>query len=589
MGLRFPASDIPPQARALYLVSHARWIPARDYIPVPLSPGCSQSGDAFDLSLSFYRSISPVHKAYQENVGVDGAMSLSVLCNGALWGLVIGHHRQPHRATCATRHHAAAIIQAFGIALEARLTRPARKAWRTGAAAQSVILSRLAMADDCLDALMDGAPSIADLLPGCTGAALVWNRHGASHVRTLGETPPPADIPALALWIRSEAKDPVFSCDCISGRLPLFASHFEKASGVLSMQFEDPRHPLLLLFRPEVIRTVSWAGKPEKLAGPDGGASLPRRSFELWAEAKRNHAQPWSPGDLETAADFLAAVNLILAQEARRHQFKAAEDAAREAIRTKNDNLKLEAQNRALAAAQKETEASNRELEAFSYSVAHDLRAPLRSINGFCQIIEEDCADQLDETARGYLGRVRRAAELMAALIDDLLRLAQITQGDLTYATVHLSQIAAQIAESLSESAPERRADFMIAPGISVRGDARLLRVVMQNLFSNAWKFTAREPAARIEFGSEPAGGQSVLYVRDNGVGFDMGHAGKLFGAFQRLHSVHEFPGSGVGLATVQRIIDKHGGRIWADAAPGEGAIFRFVIPEGPGGAAEQG
>ena len=241
-------------------------------------------------------------------------------------------------------------------------------------------------------------------------------------------------------------------------------------------------------------------------------------------------------------------------------------------------NRKLAAQNQALATAKAVTEAANRELEAFSYSVAHDLRAPLRSVDGFCQILDEEYSSKLDETGRNYLSRVRGAAQHMGTLIDDLLHLARITQGDLARSTVNLSQIAAQITDGLHDSAPERAVEFTIAKDIIVSGDPRLLRVVLENLFSNAWKFTAAQPVAHIEFGSELIDGQTVLYVRDNGVGFDMAYAGKLFRAFQRLHSVHEFPGTGIGLATVQRILNKHGGRIWAEASPGRGATFLFVL-----------
>ncbi len=241
-------------------------------------------------------------------------------------------------------------------------------------------------------------------------------------------------------------------------------------------------------------------------------------------------------------------------------------------------NRKLAAQNQALATAKAVTDAANRELEAFSYSVAHDLRSPLRSVDGFCQILDEDYSDKLDDTGHSYLGRARRAAQHMGTLIDDLLHLARITQGDLTCSTVNLSQVAAQIRDTMCDNMPERAVDFSIAEDLIVSGDPRLLRVVLENLFSNAWKFTATQPAARIEFGSKLLDGQTVLYVRDNGVGFDMAYAGKLFRAFQRLHHVHEFPGTGIGLATVQRIINKHGGRIWADAAPGEGATFFFVL-----------
>jgi PAS domain S-box-containing protein len=241
-------------------------------------------------------------------------------------------------------------------------------------------------------------------------------------------------------------------------------------------------------------------------------------------------------------------------------------------------NRQLAKQNEQLAAAKAITEASNRELEAFSYSVAHDLRSPLRSVNGFCQILDEEYAGCLDETGRGYLDRVRKAAKHMGALIDDLLRLASIVQGDLSRSNVNLSTLAGHIKGNLCDSDPHRIAEFVIDQGIVANGDPRLLRIVLENLFSNAWKFTAKEPATRIEFGLEKAGGETVFFVRDNGVGFDMAYAAKLFGAFQRLHSAKDFAGTGIGLATVQRIVHKHGGRIWAESKPGKGAIFRFVL-----------
>ncbi len=583
MGLRFPASDIPPQARALYRVSHQRWIPAGDYDPVPLVPKRNQRGEPFDLSFSLYRSISPIHQAYQHNIGADGAMSLSVLCDGALWGLVIGHHRRPHRVSAQSRHHAAAIVRAFNVSLGGRLTR-ARTSARGALPPHSSMLAKLAVAEECLIALTEGEPSIVNLLPGCAGGAVVWTDNGASHVRTLGETPPPDDTAALALWVRSSAGEPVFSCDCISDRFPPFLAHREKASGVLALLFEDARQPVLLLFRPEVIRSVSWAGKPEKLAEPNGSLSLPRRSFDLWIEAKRNHSEVWRPGELDIAADLLATVNFVLVQEARRLRLKEAEQVAlaanRASVEFLANNRRLAAKNRALAAAKSAIEASNRELEAFSYSVAHDLRSPLRSVDGFSEILEEEYADRLDETGRDYIGRIRRSAQRMGTLIDDLLRLARITQGGLSLSRVNLSDIAAEISDELQRGPSGRRAEFMIAPDILASGDARLLRVVLENLLSNAWKFTASQPVACIEFGSEPMGGQTVLYVRDNGVGFDMAYAGKLFGAFQRLHGADEFPGTGIGLATVQRIVNKHGGRIWAEAALGKGATFRFILSD---------
>lgn len=223
--------------------------------------------------------------------------------------------------------------------------------------------------------------------------------------------------------------------------------------------------------------------------------------------------------------------------------------------------------------------AANKELEAFSYSVSHDLRAPLRSIDGFSQILLDDYLDALDEAGKDYLRRVKDAARRMGELIDDLLDLSRTTRQELRREVVDLSALARIVATDLQRGEPERRVEFIVSGGLSVVGDARVLRVVLENLLGNSWKFTAKKPQARVEFGLTEYEGARAYFVRDNGVGFDMAYSGKLFGAFQRLHSSEEFEGTGVGLATVARIVHRHGGKVWAEGKVGEGATFYFTLP----------
>lgn len=226
-----------------------------------------------------------------------------------------------------------------------------------------------------------------------------------------------------------------------------------------------------------------------------------------------------------------------------------------------------------------ELEEANKELDAFNYTVSHDLRTPLSIIDGFSQALLENYAATLDARGRDYLQRICGATQRMADLIDALLGLSHVTRAELVWEVVDVSALARAIATDLQRCEPTRQAEFVIADGVVAHGDARLLGVVLENLFSNAWKFTARQPQARIEFGSLPQReGSLVFFVRDNGVGFDMVHADKLFRAFQRLHGRTEYPGTGVGLATVQRIIQRHGGRIWAEGAVGQGATFYFTL-----------
>ena len=221
------------------------------------------------------------------------------------------------------------------------------------------------------------------------------------------------------------------------------------------------------------------------------------------------------------------------------------------------------------------------ELAAFSYCVSHDLRAPLRAIDGFSQALLTDHAGQLNAEGRRYLERVRSATQRMAQLIDDLIGLTRITRSPFHRGPLDLTGIARRTLAALAERDSHRLPATEVAEHLHAEGDARLVQLLFETLLDNAWKFTSRKPAARIEVGSEHRGGEQIFYVRDDGEGFDMRYADKLFSPFQRLHSAKDFPGTGIGLATAQRIVHRHGGRIWAEAATGKGATFFFTLAEG--------
>jgi PAS domain S-box-containing protein len=223
-------------------------------------------------------------------------------------------------------------------------------------------------------------------------------------------------------------------------------------------------------------------------------------------------------------------------------------------------------------------EAANKELEAFSYSVSHDLRAPLRSIDGFSQALLEDYHDKLDKNGKSHLLRVRNAAQRMGQLIDDVLDLSRIHRAEMSRVSVDLSSLANEVMEELRHAQPRNHVNVSIEPGMSAVGDPQLIRLFLQNLLENAWKFTSKHDQARIEVGSSETDGKKVFFVKDDGAGFDMAHADMLFAPFQRLHAQTEFPGTGIGLASVQRIIHRHGGRIWAESEVEKGATFFFTL-----------
>jgi PAS domain S-box-containing protein len=290
----------------------------------------------------------------------------------------------------------------------------------------------------------------------------------------------------------------------------------------------------------------------------DGEPFLRADGSEQWI---RWEIQPWRQTDGSIGG-------LVLFSEELTRQHRAEEE-----IRSLNTSLEQRVRDRTA-----QLEAANRELEAFSYSVSHDLRAPLRGIDGWSLALLEDYGDKLDARAREYLDRVRSETQRLGMLIGEMLRLSHVARTEMRCDAVDLTSMVHAIAARLRETEAERELEFLVQPGLTVSGDAHLLEIALTNLLDNAVKFTRPRPHARIEFGRQDGAGETVFYVRDNGVGFEMAHAGMLFGAFQRLHKVSEFPGTGIGLATVQRVIRRHAGRVWAEAQPEKGATFYFTI-----------
>ena len=272
--------------------------------------------------------------------------------------------------------------------------------------------------------------------------------------------------------------------------------------------------------------------------------------------------------EVESRSAALESSNSQLQQQADEREKTSAE------IQRLNVQLEQRVTERTI-----ELERANKELEAFSYSVSHDLRTPLRAIDGFSQALLEDYTEQLDDTGRDYLMRVRAGAQRMGHLIDDLLKLARVSRSELHREKIDLSAIAKNIVDELHENNPQRNVTVNITSGLTVDGDSQLLRIALENLLSNAWKYTGKRTEAHIELGMRTHNGEPCYFVADNGAGFDMAYSNKLFGAFQRLHDAKEFPGTGVGLATVQRIIHRHSGCIWAEAAVDQGSVFYFTLP----------
>jgi light-regulated signal transduction histidine kinase (bacteriophytochrome) len=283
----------------------------------------------------------------------------------------------------------------------------------------------------------------------------------------------------------------------------------------------------------------------------------------------------WQPIEIEFVTHIANHLGVAIQQAELLAQLRA-EIAERQQAEQRVQSL-----NQGLRQAVLELKAVNNELEAFSYSVSHDLRAPLRSIDGFSQALLEDYGGQLDLTGQDFISRIRAATQRMGNLIDDLLTLSRVTRSSIRMESVNLSQLAKRVATDLQQSCPERQVEFELAPDLLVYGDAHLLQVVLENFLNNAWKFTAKQPQPIVAVGKiHSDDGSSIYFVSDNGAGFDMAYVDKLFSPFQRLHRMQDFPGNGIGLATVQRIIHRHGGRVWAEGVIDRGATFYFTLAD---------
>jgi light-regulated signal transduction histidine kinase (bacteriophytochrome) len=292
------------------------------------------------------------------------------------------------------------------------------------------------------------------------------------------------------------------------------------------------------------------------------------------------HLEPSTILEAQTAKGWLFVIGSSLLLYLLLRRYQARNERAIESQRVARDEVRLmnEELERRVAERTRQLEVVNGELESFAYAVSHDLRAPLRSLSGFSQILLDTASKQLDEGSRKPLQRIQEACQKMTALIDDLLKLSRLSRSEFNVRPTSLSQIATEAASAVRERNPGRNVALDLQAHLDVLGDARLLRIALENLFDNAWKYTARTPEAHIQFGCDLRGIEPVYFVRDNGVGFDMAYASKLFIPFQRLHAEAQFAGTGIGLVTVQRIIVRHGGRIWADAKPEQGATFYFTL-----------
>jgi two-component system, chemotaxis family, sensor kinase Cph1 len=579
LGLRFPASDIPAQARALYRRNWLRIIVDAAYVPSPIVPPTAADGAPIDLSAASLRSVSPVHLEYLRNMGVGASMSVSLLRDGALWGLVACHDRAPRYLPYEVRAACEFLGQTFSVQLGTLADEAERDYALTLAALRGELLNRTARGDAWPEALVDGEPGLA-AIAGAGGAA-VW-RDGRAY-RT-GAAPDDAQIAALVRWLDEGGADR-YETDALAAAFPPAAAYAAVASGLLALAIGGTRGDYLLWFRPEAVRTVTWAGNPHKpvhaanqpaasaaanaagdTAAPgDSGAGTadgsppepavpgrlhPRRSFAAWSETVRGQALPWRAAERNAALairDHIVEIVLRQAEELER----------------------LNAELRR----------SNEELEAFGYIVSHDLKEPLRGIHAYADMLMADHHDALDEDGRGRIETMKRLSVRMDGMLDSLLRYARAGLMELDLVPTDMQRLLEEVLDNLDARVRAADAEIVVSrPLPTTPCDPIRAGAVFQNLIANAIKYND-SPRPRVEIGWDRRDAVHVFHVRDNGIGIPADQHKEIFRIFRRLHGRTQYGGgSGAGLTIARRLVERHGGRIWLESHAGQSTTFYFTL-----------
>ena len=540
----FPASDIPRQARALYVKQRMRLVANVDYRPARLVPPVNPvTGRPTDLTYATLRSFSPIHLEYMRNMGTHASMSVSLVVRGRLWGLISCHDHDPRLVPFEVRMAVEHLGSILSLQIEAKEERAESNYLQSLRRTMARLIGTMGEHENFVVAL-GAAPDDMLCFASSGGAAIVVD----DKVTLIGATPDEDTVRALAQWLAGSTSG-VYATDTLPKLWPRAAQHADTACGVLAVPVSQIFRNYLLWFRPEVMRTIEWAGEPVKLRAADG-ANAPRTDFSPWLETIRDHSATWRPVEIEIANEFRAAMlNIVL---------RRAEEMAQLAT---------------------ELARANKELEAFSYSVSHDLRAPLRHIAGYGDLLREQEGERMSDRSQRFLNNMLQSARFAGTLVDDLLTFSQMGRAALRPGAVDLNQLVSSVVGEFGPETAGRDVEWVIGALPSVMADATFLQLALRNLVSNAVKYTRTRESAKIEIFADTTATEHIIGVRDNGVGFDMKYVGKLFGVFQRLHRAEEFDGTGIGLANVRRIVERHDGRTWAEGRVDEGAVFYFSLP----------
>lgn len=553
-GLHYPASDIPKQARQLFLQIPTRLIFDSSYTPSPVVPAVNPlTGRALDMSYAVLRGVSPIHCQYLRNMGVVGSMSQSIVVDGKLWGLVSSHANSAQPVPYGTRTTCEFLAKSAALMVKSKIAEEASSYVASAREQQERLTRSLAQHPAIIDGLTGSGEPIEKYV-NAAGCAIVAD----GDIYLSGRTPTRAAIMRIVTWLRAEIREDLFVTDNLPRQYVDGEAVKDDASGVLAIRITRVPGEFVLWFRPEKLQTVNWAGNPEKpMVATDEGMKLsPRNSFALWQQEVRCTSIPWTESEIEAARRLRLAVQEVVVRR--------AEDVSRANVRLEKSNV---------------------ELDDFAYIASHDLKEPLRGMHNYATFVLEDYGDRIDEAGRQRLETLIRLAERMETLTDSLLHYSRLGRQELDLQNIDLNAALQDALDATSSRLVENAVDVRIPwPLPTLRCDPIQITEVLQNLISNGAKYNDK-PNRWIEVGvtraqeTRPNEQPYVLYVRDNGIGIPQKHQETVFRIFKRLHGRNDYGGgSGAGLTIARKIVERHEGRLWLESTPGEGTTFYFTV-----------
>jgi chemotaxis family two-component system sensor kinase Cph1 len=550
LGLHFPESDIPQPARKMFLSNWIRVIPDAGGGSAELYPACNPiTQQPTDLTLSILRSPYPCHTEYLHNMGVKASLTISLIKDDKLWGIIACHHRTPKYLPYELRKACEFLGQVIFAEISSREEVADYNYRMKLAAVQSVLIDRMAQEDNFIQGLVGQEPNLLDLVDA-KGAAICFGGKWT----TIGRTPAEEELNYLVQWLHKSGEQEVFYTDSLPS-LYFDAHRFKDvASGLLAIPLAGRSY--VLWFRPEVLQTVNWGGDPNnayELKRTDHELRLcPRRSFALWKETVCLKSLPWKPTEIEAALELRQAIVHIILWQAEE-----------------------------LAILAQDLERSNAELKKFAYVASHDLQEPLNQVANYVQLLEMRYQQNLDQDAKEFIGFAVEGVSLMQTLIDDVLVYSKVDLQGIEWQLTEVETALNLGLSNLRGRIAETEAIVTFDPMPTIVADSTQLMQLFQNLIANAIKFRTPGVPPLIHISASRQDEAWLFSVSDNGIGIDPQFFDRIFVIFQRLHTRDEYPGSGMGLTICKKIVECHRGQIWVESALGKGATFYFTIPVG--------